>query len=233
IPALANLDVLPLGAPDGVPDLDVAAPLTYHGISEGANNGQGLLAYTPEIRAAALVVGGSRLTETLIHQQADQLLLQLPLVFPNLTPVDIWVGFSLFQADFDVQDNQNHVPFVYRDKLPLAGGDHRASVLLLEGLDDSLVPNHATNSMAWSFGPVPHVEPVQRDTVVLSTVTAPLTANIDAETTAGFYQYVPAGHGLPATPSCAQVNQTEGHFCPQVATESILQRTTFLQTALT
>src|SRR6185295_675416 len=150
IPALANLDVLPLGAPDGVPDLDVAAPLTYHGISEGANNGQGLLAYAPEIRAAALVVGGARLTEVLIHQSADAFLVQLPLFFPSITPTDVWVGFSLFQAVYDVQDNHNHVPFLYRHKLPLGGDDHRASLLLLEGLDDSLVPNHATNSMAWS-----------------------------------------------------------------------------------
>lgn len=233
LPTFGSIDVLPLGAPDGIPDLDAAAPLTYHGISEGANNGQGLVAYAPEIRAAALVVGGARLVETLIHQQAEAFLVQLPLFVPNVTPTDLWVGFSLFQADYDVQDNHNHAPFLYRQKLAIGDSERRASLLVLEGLDDSLVPNHATNSMAWSFGPLPHVRPVQRDTVILTTDGAPLTANIDSQTTAGFYQYVPARTtDAEATPSCAAVDQTEGHFCPQVALESNLQRTIFFQTAL-
>lgn len=230
---LADLDVLPLPVPDGVPDLDLSAPLTYHGISEGANNGQGLLAYAPELRAAALVVGGARLTETLIHQQTAAFLNQLPLFFPSIHPAEIWVGFALFQAIFDVQDNHSHLPFLYRRPLDLGGSTRRASVLVIEGLDDTLVPNHATQSLAYSLGPVPHVQPVQRETVILEAVMGPLEANIDAETTAGFYQYVPVGvPGIDPTPSCAVVGQTEGHFCPQVASESIVQRLVFLESAV-
>jgi hypothetical protein len=231
---LEDLDVLPfIFVPDGVPDLDLAAPLSYHGISEGANNGQGLLAYAPELRAAALVVGGARLTETLIHQQAAAFLNQLPLYVPNIHPAEIWVGFALFQAIFDVQDNHSHLPFVYRRPLDLGGSGRRASVLVIEGLDDTLVPNHATESLAYSLGPLPHVEPVQRGTAILEAVTAPVVANIDAETTAGFYQYVPVGvSGIDPTPSCALVGQTEGHFCPQVASESIVQRAEFLLSAV-
>lgn len=234
VQSLGDLDVVPPALfADGRPDLDVDAPLLYHGISEGANNGQGLLPYAPEIRAAALVVGGARLTETLIHQQSAAFLNQLPLFFPTIAPAQIWSGFALFQAIFDVQDNHSHLPFLYRQPLDLGGDGRRASVLVLEGLGDTLVPNHATRSLAYSLGPVPHVLPVQQDTVVLEPLAAPLVANIDAVTTAGFYQYVPADFpGLDATPSCDAVAQTEGHYCPQVATESIAQRLHFLQSAL-
>lgn len=233
IGTMGDLDVLPLGAPDGVPDLDVAAPLGYHGISEGANNGQGLLAYAPEIRAAALVVGGARLVETLIHQQATTFLEQLPAFFPSVDPVDIWTGLALFQAIFDVQDNHNHLPFVYRRPLPIPGfGSRRSSVLVLEGIGDSLVPNHATESLAFALGPIPHVRPVQRPVPFLFAVPAPLRANIDAATTAGLYQYVPDGiDGIPATPGCA--GEREGHFCPQTAPESRRQRADFFTSALT
>ena len=80
---LGSLDVLPVGAPDGVPDLDPTLPLTYVGISEGANHGPGLLPYAPEIKAAALVAGGRRFTEVLIHQQAQVILSQLGGFFQN------------------------------------------------------------------------------------------------------------------------------------------------------
>src|SRR5262249_38290391 len=55
IQGMGTLDVLPIDAPDGMPDLDVTAPLTYVGISQGANYAPGLLPYAPELRAAALV----------------------------------------------------------------------------------------------------------------------------------------------------------------------------------
>ena len=45
---------------------------------------------------------------------------------------------------------------------------------------------------------------------------SPLTANVDAQTTSGYAQYVPNGlPDLPVTPGCEV--WTEGHFCPQTA----------------
>jgi hypothetical protein len=61
-------------------------------------------------------------------------------------------------------------------------------------------------------------------------------ANIDAETTAAFYQYVPTGiPGIDPTPGCvalAPSSGSEGHFCPQSAAESYRQRAVFFQSAL-
>jgi len=236
IQGLGTLDVLPIDAPDGVPDLDVEAPLTYVGISEGANHAPGLLPYAPEIRAAALVAGGARLSEVLIHQQAQTFLDQLGPTFPNLTAADIWVALALFQTIYDVQDPHNHARFIYREPLLVDGTQRKASILLIEGLDDSMVPNNATDSLAWAMGPIPHLRPVRRLVPFLETVDGPLTANIDAHTTAAFFQYVPVGvAGIDPTPGCVVLPPTsahEGHFCAQSAAESLHQRVVFFQTAV-
>jgi hypothetical protein len=229
---LGTLDVLPVGAPDGVPDLDVTAERVYLGISEGGNNGQGFLPYAPEIRAGAIVAGGARLGEVLVHQVADIFLGFLGALFQSLDPTDIWVALSLFQTDYDRQDPHNHARFLYRDRLEVAGTLRKPSVLVLEGLDDTLVPNSATDSLAWSAGPLPHVLPVQRAVPFLEQVQAPIVGNIDAETTAAFYQYVPAGTpGIEVTPGCEF--EPEGHYCAQTAPASLRQRAVFFQSALT
>jgi hypothetical protein len=237
IQGMGTLNVLPVDAPDAMPDLDLTAPLTYVGISQGANYAPGFLPYAPEVRAAALVAGGARVGEVLIHQQPEAFLDQLGPVFPNLTPADIWVDLALFQTIFDGQDEHNHARFIYRQPLEVAGTTQKASILLNEGLNDSLVPNNATNSLAWTMGPIPHLKPVQRAVPYLETVDGPVIANIDAQTTAAFYQYVPVGvEGIAATPGCAALpisSGGEGHYCAQSAAESLHQRTVFLQSALT
>jgi hypothetical protein len=257
IEGLAGLDVLPVGAPDGVPELD-PSQLLYMGISEGANNGQAFAAYAPEVRAAALVVGGARLVEVLLHQQAETFLEALPILFPGLSPADIWTAAALFQADFDRQDKHNHGRFVYRRPatVPLWCEDlasclepawcetagrctgRKPSVLMIEGLDDSLVPNHVSESSAWQLGPIPHLEPVQRVVPFLATVGGPVSANVDAHTTAAFYQYVPNRvPDIAVTPGCQSPplsprSSDEGHFCAQSAVESQAQRLIFFETAL-
>lgn len=233
IESLGSLDVLPVGAPDGVPELDPTLPLTYVGISQGANYAPGFLPYAPEIRSAAVVVGGARLAEVLIHQAPDAFLNQLGALYVSMTAADIWTAMSLFQAIYDKQDQHNHGRFLYRAPLEIDGTTRKASILMLEGLDDTLVPNHATNSLAWAVGPIPHLEPVQRPVPFLERVEGPVVANIDAETTAAFFQYVPVGiDGIDPTPGCAALNQREGHYCAQSAAESERQRTVFFQTTL-
>ncbi|NNL68059.1 MAG: hypothetical protein HKP30_17555 [Myxococcales bacterium] len=257
IQGLDALDLLPLGAPDGVPDLDPTR-LLYMGISEGGNNGQAFAAYAPEVRAAALVVGGARLLEVLIHQQAATFLEALPLLFPGLAPADIWVAAAIFQADFDRQDKHNHGRFVYRRpaEVPTTCDDlarclapdwcddpdhctsRKPSVLMIEGLDDSLVPNHATDSSAWQLGNLPHLEPVQRAVPFLNTRSHSVSGNVGPGTTAAFYQYVPNGvPGIPITPGCqsppvSERTSNEGHYCAQSAVESRAQRLIFFQTAI-
>jgi hypothetical protein len=223
---------------DQIFGIDPQLPLTYVGISEGANHAPSLLPYAPEIRAAALVAGGRRFSEVLIHQRSGAFLRQLEdLGFRDFGPTDVWVLLALLQTIFDVQDSHNHAPFLYRDPLPIAGSTRRASVLLIEGLDDSVMPNHATESLAWALGPIPQLEPVQRELPFVATAASPLSGNIDAETTAALYQYVPLGiDGMMPTPGCATLLLAillEGHYCVQSAEESVRQRIVFFESALT
>ncbi len=233
--ALADLDVVPPGG-DGVPDLDLEAALSYHGISEGGNNGQALVPYAPELAAAALMVGGARLAEVLIHQQADLFLDLVPAFFPGITPAEIWTGLALFQTIFDRQDRHNQLEFAFRRPVEVAGTTRKPSLLVVEGLDDSLVPNHATESAAWMLGlphlppvlrPVPFLEPAGRDV---------LRGNLGEETTGAFVQYAPTGlPDVPPTPGCEALSPSsgsEGHFCAQSAAESRAQRLHFFLSAL-
>jgi hypothetical protein len=232
---LAALDVLPLGQPDGAPDLDLAAPLTLVGYSAGSIDAEGLVAYAPELRAAALVAGSARYTEQMVHQDqtgiTDFFRVVLPGFLPHVTPPDLWAGLSMFQMGFDRQDLHNHAAFLYRNPLAELGTLRRASLLVIEGIHDSAIPNSATRSLAWTAGPIPQLEPVAEPVPFLDTVQGPVTANIDAETTAAFFQYVPAGiPGLEPSVGCEF--EPEGHYCAQSASSSRTQVLRFLRTAL-
>jgi len=232
---LSTLDVLPLGQPDGTPDLDLAAPLTLVGYSAGSIEAQGLVAYAPELRAAALVAGSARFTEQWVHQDdtgnTTFFRTVLPTFLPQLTPPDLWSGAAIFQMGFDRQDLHNHAAFLYRQPLAELGTLRRASLLVIEGLHDFAIPNSATRSLAWTAGPIPQLEPVAEEVPFLETVQGPVTANIDDQTTAAFFQYVPAGiPGLDPSVGCEF--EPEGHYCAQSASSSRAQVLRFLKTAL-
>ncbi len=236
IPQLASLDVLPLGAPDGNPDLDLAAPLSYLGISQGSIRGVGLMAYAPEIHAAALVAGGGRWSTTIVHQAIGgptgvDIYGMVTGLYPNVKWGDYWVGASLLQMGADAQDELMHARYLYREPHDL-GTDARPSILSTEGLGDNYVPRYATRAAAAAFG-IPQVEPVQADVPFLEHASAPLRANLDAATTAGLFQYVAKDYpGVPATPGCVAKDLTEGHFCAQVSDEALAQYRHFFETAL-
>ncbi len=238
--ALDDLDVLPLDAPDGKPDLDVSVPPAYLGLSEGANKGQAFVPYAPEVRAAVLLVGGMRLSEVLFYQDpvnpsgvgTELLDILNGLIAPNLRPLDLWLGLGVFQLAFDPQDPHNHAAFMYRNPVEVAGTLRKPSVLVQEGIGDTLIPNNATRSLAYTLGVVPHIEPIQVPVPYLPTAPGPIVANIGPETTAAFAQYVPAGvPGLEPTPTCEL--QPEGHYCAQIAEPAIDQRVQFFLSALT
>jgi len=218
--------------------IDATQPLTLEGISEGASLAASLLPYAPEVRAAALVVGGRRYSEVLIHQQARTFLHQLAsLGFDDLTPTDVWVALALFQTLLDPQDPHMHAPFLWRDRLALPGSGRRASVLLVEGVGDGFVPNHATEALAVAFGGMAVLEPGRASLPGLETARTPFSGNIDAETTGALVQWTPLGlPGREPTPGCSEPLAGpvawEGHHCAQSAIEARLQRAAFFSSAL-
>jgi len=216
--SFATLDVLPVDAPDGVPDLDTSKPLGYLGISYGSFRGVGLMPFAPEIHAAALVVGGGRFCSTMVKQESDgrkPILLyeRVTALFPELTRNEFWIGVALAQTAVDNQDWLTHARRLYgTDKYPLERSE-RPSVMLVEGLGDSLVPTYSTRAAAlsmglWQFDDVP--DPVPG----LSMTDTEIKSNIDENTSGGFLQYVARGvPGFAATAGCE--NQSEGHYCAQ------------------
>jgi hypothetical protein len=235
--ALGTLDQLPVGAPDGVTDLDPTS-ISYEGISNGSTHGQAFLAYAPDILAGCLVVGASRMTELLEYQDRTTpdggdpfLMVSIPAFIPNATPPDIWMGLGLFSMVYDRQDPQNHASFIYREPVEVGGTTKKPSILVLEGIGDTYTKNNTTRALAWLLGPIPHLAPPVEAMSYLPLGAAPIQGNVDAETTAAFVQFAPDGlPGIPPSPGC--VGQPEGHFCAQVAPEAHRLRADFYRSAL-
>ncbi len=234
--SMDSLDVLPIGAPDGVPDLDPSV-LVYEGISYGSTHGSALMAYEPDIRAAAMVAGAGKLVELLEYQDRT-----LPLGGPrflveslpaNLTAVrmpDLWMALQMFAISYDPQEPHNHARFIYQEPITVGGSTTKASMLVVEGVDDSFTANNATRSLARQLGGITQFSPALRVSD-LPEQSTPVQANIDASTSAAMVQYVPAGSSVPASTGCQ--SQFEGHFCAQTAPEARAQRIRFYQSALT
>jgi pimeloyl-ACP methyl ester carboxylesterase len=234
--SLANLDVLPLGAPDGIPDLDPSR-LVYEGISYGSNHAQAFMAYEPDIHAAALVAGAVRFAELIEYQDrtlplgGDPLLrVILPSFLTGIRAPDLWMGLHLFAITYDRQDPQNHARFLFREPLEIDGTTQKASLLVVEGIDDSFTSNNSTRSLARQLGGIPQLAPAPIPVPDLSQQAGPIQGNVDATTTAAMVQYVPAGAAVPPTPGCE--SQFEGHYCAQTAPSARGQRVRFYQSAL-
>jgi len=236
---IQSLSLFEFGA-DGVYEVNPTLPITYEGISYGGVHGAAFVPYAPEIRAAALVASGGSFSERLFLQEITDplgtggfLLSTLPSVVPNLEVRDVWVGLQWFQAMYDGQDPNVHALFTYGPRrFPVDGTLRKASLLLVEGIDDSFSPNNATRSEAWATGPIPQLPPIAEPTAVLEPVFDPVNvANIDGETTAGLVQYVPWLNALPPSPGC-EFTRIEGHYCAQNAPEAVDQRVAFYRSAV-
>lgn len=253
LPELASLDVLPASAPDGRPEIDAALPLVYEGISQGAIHGQALVAYSDRIRAASLVVGGARLAELALHQAASSMVKALPFLFGDFRPLDLWVTLALFQTAIDRQDGHLHALRLHRgglagDALFTPGRDDSAgrvparawpSLLLTAGVDDSYIPARASRSLAWVLGPLAWLDAKQESGLALPRAVAPLRGNFADGTTGAYVEIVPYGSALPAAPGChpevlplPEEMLREGHFCAQLAEESVRRRVRFLRSAV-
>jgi hypothetical protein len=183
-------------------------------------------------------VGASRLAEILEYQDrtlplggAPFFTQLLPPYVAGVTMPDIWMGLSLFASLFDAQDPHNHAAFLYRDPVEVDGTTRKASILALEGIGDSFIPNDATRSLAWTLGPIPHLLPTIVPVSYLPVAEGPIQGNVDAETTAAFVQFAPAGiPGIPPSPGCEF--QGEGHYCAQTAPEARALRASFYASAV-
>ncbi len=243
----ATLDVFPLEAPDGRPELDASLPIVYEGISQGAIHGQALVAYSDRIRAASLVVGGARLSELALHQAASSMVRALPFLFGDFRPIDLWVTLALFQTAIDRQDPHLHALRLHREDRatgldrPSGAGKRPVSpsILITAGRGDAYIPNRASRSLAYAMGPLPWIDPPEEGALLLPRAKAPLRGNLADGSTGAYVEVVPYGSSLPAAPGCLpealplpEDMLREGHFCAQLADESVRRRVRFLRSAV-
>jgi hypothetical protein len=135
---LRKLDVLPFGAPDGIPDVD-AEHIGYIGQSLGGIAGVSVMAFEPAIDGAIFNVTGGGMYN-LFSKSMLKTMLRVPILeIPGLDPID---GFKA--SAFASMAND------YIEPLQTAGrliNDPRPKLLQV-GLDDGLVPNEASDTLA-------------------------------------------------------------------------------------
>jgi hypothetical protein len=160
VKSLGKLDLLPPGAPDGVPDIDVSQFL-YIGHSFGSVQGPTIFALAPEIKHAVWNVGGVGLMELLRDSSTFGILVN------SLKPVGTPDGalgrfFAMTQAIVDPGDPANFARHGTLEGLPGVDGWEPRDVLLQEVVKDSIVPNSTSELLARTAGlvnmdPVVHV----------------------------------------------------------------------------
>lgn len=183
---LGTLDLLPVGAPDGVPDLDTSKIL-YLGHSFGSVLGPLVGALSPEILAACWNVGGDGLA-TLIRDSGLFSLLVDTFRPPGTPKSDVAKFFAITQAILDPGDPANFARFSTLEALPGVPAWRAKDVLVQEVQADNIVPNTSTEILARALGlplagvaihPVPGMAPAG----------FPLTANLPSGATGGLVQY--------------------------------------------
>lgn len=173
INSLDKLDLLPLGAPDGVPDLDTSRIL-YIGHSFGSVQGPTIMSLAPEIQHATWNVGGDGLMRLLRDSGTFGLLVNS--FRPAGTP-EGFLGrfFATTQAIVDPGDPLNFARFCALEELPGTTGAKPRDILLQVVLNDTIVPNSSSEALARAMGAT-HQNPI-RSVSGLPEKTGPLTAN--------------------------------------------------------
>ena len=185
IGALGKLDVLPAGAPDGIPDLDVSRIL-YVGHSFGSIQGPAIFATAPEIHQALWNVGGDGLMG-LIRDSGTFSLLVKALMPPTMPPGAIGRFFAVTQAIIDPGDSLNYARFGTQLAAPGVTGWMARDVLLQEVVGDTVVPNSASESLARAAGLV-LANPI-RPISGLPSGTGPVTGNLASGATGAIVQF--------------------------------------------
>lgn len=150
IAAQGEFDLLPAGAPDGVPDLETSEIL-YIGHSFGSVQGPTIMAVAPEVRHAVWNVGGDHLTLMMEDSNTFSVLVDA-IAPPGTSEGSLSRFFSATQAIMDPGDPLNYARFAVRETAPGVAPAGPRSVLLQEVIDDTIVPNSSTEVLARAAG---------------------------------------------------------------------------------
>jgi hypothetical protein len=186
VQTLAGLDVLPVGAPDGVPDLDTSRIL-FLGHSFGASFGPALGAVAPEVLAACWNVAGGALM-TMMRDSGTFKLLAGAARPAGASEVDIARWYALIQGIIDPSDPVTFGRFATLEPLPGVTGWRGADVLLQQVKDDAIVPNVATEMLARAAG-LAQVGPPAKPIGGTTLLPAPVSGNLPGGGTGGVFVF--------------------------------------------
>jgi len=185
IKSLASLDILPPGAPDGVPDLDTSR-IFYIGHSFGSVQGPTLFALAPEVTDAVWNVGGAGLM-TLLRDSGLFGLLVSSLKPEGTSDGAVARFMAVAQAIVDPGDPINYARFASLEPFAGAPGWKPREVLMQEVIHDGIVPNSTSRALARAAGLqlVDAIEPISG----LDAVAGPVSANLPSGVTGAISQF--------------------------------------------
>lgn len=186
IQTLKTLDVLPVGAPDGIPDLDTTQIL-YLGHSFGSVLGPTIGALAPEIRAACWNVGGDGLT-TLIRDSGLFSVFIDAFRPPGTPKSEVAKFFAITQAIMDPGDPANYARYATLEAMTGVPSWRAKDVLIQEVKEDRIVPNTATEILARALG-LAQIAPYTHEVPSMFRTDAPLTQNLPSGATGGLTQF--------------------------------------------
>lgn len=221
IGSLGELDLLPVGAPDGVPDLDVSQVL-YIGHSFGSVQGATILAMAPEITHATWNVGGAGLM--MLLRDSGTFSMVVKGMAPAGTPFGATARFmSVLQGIVDPGDPLNFARYVLQEPLDGVANWAPRDVLLQEVVRDTIVPNSTTDALARATG----LELLDELQVVpgLAPKGGPMTKNTPSGATGVLaqFEFVDDGEG-----KLERIDHGSLYF----ATEGVAQYAEFFRTGL-
>ncbi len=170
---LADLDVYPLGAPDGIPDLDVGSGLGFIGESLGGLAGTPACAVEPGVTAAVLNVAGGGISTFAMGQITSML--------PPGNELLLW---SLKVCAQTLLQHMDPISFAYL----LRGSAPSRGLFMQAVVGDELLDGPPTCDMARALD-LTYVCPCPKEVPGLPTAAAPFSGN------GLFYFGSPAVHG--------------------------------------
>lgn len=196
IDGLGTLDLLPVGAPDGQPDLDVSR-IFYIGHSFGSVQGPTIFALAPEIKQAVWNVGGSGMTVLMRDSNLFSLLVNG--MRPPGTPLGAVARFfATVQGLVDAGDSASFAKYGTLEPLDGVQNWTARDVLLQEVVDDGIVPNTSSECLSRAAGLV------LGDALVMplsgiKQAASPISGNLSTGATGVIYPFDKIEGGMTAT----------------------------------
>ncbi|MFQ5666955.1 MAG: hypothetical protein ACE5I7_11055 [Candidatus Binatia bacterium] len=176
----------------------------YLGLSLGGLMGSGLTPYVPEVQAVVLdAAGGNLSSELFLNSTIGSRALPLTQAIFQLDPANPIGDFSFFsalsQSVLDAGDGTANASHWVKDPFPTPF--RPMNVLLLEDMNDQVVPNQANEALAVAAGLEifdPHVQNLVATTrpLPLAPTQGFIDGNVAGTVTAGLFQVGPGAHAV-------------------------------------